>query len=201
MQFLRHAKKYSAALHGAFVKRPMLANSCTGFVTFAIGDIMSQYGIIKTERIDIMRSFRTGCLGVFMNGVMLHYWYRCLDRVFGSCMKTTQTVILKCVADQMVYAPFSIMAFFSYASVNKGGTTTEIKERFVEKSKESFVNTWVADCTVWPIINAVSFSLVPIHIRPTFVALAQVGWQTYMSHVGFKPVQMDAALQMTQTAL
>jgi hypothetical protein len=118
--------------------------------------------------------------------------------VFGSCMKTTKTVLLKCVADQMVYAPFSIMAFFSYASVNKGGSVSELKDRFIEKSKESFVNTWVADCTVWPIINAVSFSLVPIHIRPTFVGLAQVGWQTYLSHVGYREIARDESNELDE---
>ena len=186
MPFVTSIRKLPMVLHAAFAKRPMFANSCTGFVTFMTGDILSQSGYISSDRIDIMRSFRTGCLGVFMNGVTLHYWYRALDRMFGVSMKSKKNVIMKCVADQLVYAPFSIIAFFSYAAGNKGGSVSDIKTRFAEKFEESFIDTWIADCSVWPLINFISFSLIPIHIRPTFVGFAQIGWQTYMSYVGYR---------------
>ena len=192
--------------------KPMLANSATGFVTFTIGDVLSQSvtqnkvnGYVCTDRIDIMRSFRTGCLGVFMNGVTLHYWYRALDRMFGVSMKSKKNVIMKCVADQLVYAPFSIIAFFSYAAGNKGGSVSDIKTRFAEKFEESFLNTWGADCSVWPLINLVSFSLIPVHVRPTFIGFAQVGWQSYLSFVGYRdgpellPAQGDSLLAEDMT--
>lgn len=198
MFVIRQHRRMSGAVKNFYKTKPIFANSCTGFITFAIGDILSQSvtetkrkGYIMADNLDLLRACRTGCFGVFMNGVMLHYWYRCIDKAFGSSMKEIQTVVLKCVTDQIVYAPFSIVAFFSYAAINKGGSTSQVKERFVEKTKESFVNTWVADCSVWPVINAVSFSLVPIHVRPTFVGLAQVGWQTYLSHVGYREIIKD----------
>ena len=173
--------------------KPMLANSATGFVTFMVGDILSQsvtqnkrIGYISSDRIDIMRSMRTGCLGIVMNGVTLHYWYRALDGMFGMSMKSIKNVIFKCIADQLVYAPFSIIAFFSYAAVNKGGDMRDVTSRCAQKCDDAFVDTWGADCSVWPLINLVSYSMVPVHVRPTFIGLAQVGWQSYLSCVSFR---------------
>lgn len=169
-----------------FKKNPMLANSCTGFIIFTSGDICSQYIKNSEIKINYHRAFQTGTLGIFMNGIMLHYWYRSLDYVFGTSMNKYGGVILKVIMDQLVYAPFSIGVFFSVASIGKGGDMETIYERMKIKTKESFLDTWAADCMVWPLVNFLNFRFIPIQMRPTFVGFAQLMWQTYMSTVGYR---------------
>jgi hypothetical protein len=172
-----------------FSQNPILANSCTGLVIFTSGDLLSQYlknNYQFNEKINISRALQTGTLGIFMNGLMLHYWYRSLDYLFGTSMKHYSGVILKVILDQIVYAPFSIGVFFSVASINKGGDPEVICHRLKEKAQESFLDTWAADCMVWPLVNFFNFRFIPIYLRPTFVGFAQLMWQTYMSTVGYR---------------
>jgi protein Mpv17 len=170
-----------------FAKNPMLSNSCTGFLIFASGDVCSQYFKDNSiGKINFHRVLQTGSIGIFMNGIMLHYWYRSLDHLFGTSMKKYGGVILKVLMDQIVYAPFSIGIFFSMASVSQGGDVQTIMKRLQEKTNESFLETWATDCMLWPIVNFLNFRFVPIHLRPTFVGFAQLMWQTYMSTVGYR---------------
>lgn len=166
---------------------PIISNSISGFCIFCGGDVVSQFISTKNKKafkINIQRTIDTGILGIFMNGFCLHGWYRILELSFGASMKNRKVVILKCVADQICYAPFSICVFFSFVGVRAGGTVLEINERIYSKISTLFVSTWVADCTLWPIVNAVNFSLIPLNYRPTFVGIAQLTWMTYLAFVG-----------------
>ena len=140
--------------------------------------------------IDYWRAIKTGALGITLNGFALHLWFRTLDATFGAAM-TLRNVVFKCIADQLVYAPFSIIMFFSYASATKGGTVTEIVERSKEKINTSIYSTWLADCSVWPMVNFLNFRYIPIHFRPTFVCCVQLAWQVYMSGIGHSEVRQE----------
>lgn len=215
LQFFKLTNK----LHNIFLSKPMLANSLTGFIIFTSGDIISQYiqnnqlynynnnnnhlnkgnysnstFLEQILSIDITRSIKTGTLGIFMNGIMLHYWYRSLDLLFGNSMKRMSSVVLKVVLDQLVYAPFSIGVFFSVASYGKGGNLNSMYLNLKEKTEESFIDTWAADCMVWPLVNFLNFRYIPIYMRPTFVGFAQLMWQTYMSTVSYRECQKQKVL-------
>ena len=179
-----------------FEKHPLLANSCTGFFVFSTGDVISQVANPKVDKgVDYKRSLYTGALGIAMNGVCLHVWYRIIDRVFGAAMASKRTVILKCIADQLVYAPFSIGVFLSFASAKQGGSLADISQRTENKMSQSFVSTWMADCTLWPFANFVNFSFVPINYRPTFAGITQLIWQSYMSTVANSSIQSHKEIE------
>lgn len=179
-----------------FEKHPLLSNSCTGFLVFSVGDVISQVANPKTDkRVDYKRSIYTGALGIAMNGACLHVWYRILDRVFGSAMQTKRVVILKCIADQVIYAPFSIAVFFSFASAKQGGSVADVLQRTENKLSESFRSTWIADCTLWPFANFVNFSFIPINYRPTFCGITQLLWQSYMSTVANSSIQAHKEIE------
>lgn len=125
---------------------------------------------------------------------MLHYWYRSLDLLFGHSMKKMSTVVFKVILDQLIYAPFSIGVFFSVASYSKGGNLDSMYLNLKEKTEESFIDTWAADCMVWPLVNFVNFRFIPIYMRPTFVGFAQLMWQTYMSTVSYRECQKQIVL-------
>ena len=121
---LRNLAEIRRNVHALFQSHPKLANSCTGFLTFAAGDILSQLNLTSSnsgivyiildgsdldaeikffvlvkecasESLDISRSLTIGLLGIFMNGICLHYWYRILDRFIGSSMKSKIGVFMK----------------------------------------------------------------------------------------------------------
>lgn len=68
-----------------------------------------------------------------------------------------KSILAKCLADQMVYAPFSIICFVSYASVLNGGGIKQVLEETRRNLRERFVSTWLMDWKVWPAANLIMF--------------------------------------------
>lgn len=173
------------ALAQAFQTNPRLANAVTGGLTFALGDVIAQkLELVKTgssKKLDLWRSMQIGCLGVAMNGFFLHHWYHSLDRVLGSSMTCKIGVAGKVIADQFVFAPFAIAAFFGFNSARQASSVEETEELFASKMETSFVSTFLADCSLWPAANFVNFRYIPLAYRPSFTAAVQLVWQTYLS--------------------
>ncbi len=82
-----------------------------------------------------------------------------------------------------MYAPFSILAFFSVASFQESNSIQKFQSNIEKKVSTSFLKTLLADCALWPFVNFVNFRFIPISYRPSFVAMAQLLWQTYLSTV------------------
>lgn len=191
--------KFGSFITRSFKSSPQLTNSVTGLATFSTGDVLSQKLLHGDGDIDFGRAIKTGMLGVFMNGIVLHHWYNTLDRVFGKSMSSTKGVILKMAVDQMIYAPFSIAVFFGFASsltametisLDAGSVKQieilpgKVTELFIQKMETSFLPVILADCCVWPFVNYINFSYITKNYRPSFVGFAQLIWQTFVSSVG-----------------
>lgn len=152
-----------------------------------MGDILAQkieLGSSKKEvEYDLVRAAQVGVLGFVMNGFFIHHWYHSLDRVVGPSMTCKVGVWMKVAADQLIYAPFSIATFFYFTSFRESGDVGEANKEFMPKMKQSFVQTFVADCALWPLANFVNFRFVALTHRPAFTAVVQLMWQTYMSAI------------------
>eukprot|EP00937_MAST-01D_sp_MAST-1D-sp2_P008273 g8273.t1 len=155
----------------------------TGYVMFGAGDVVAQLARPHDE-LDYERSAKVGMLGIFLNGLALHVWYRVLDRAFGTKAADWGGVLKKCAADQAVYAPVACGSFLTWAAVIQGGGVERVHRAADNNLRQSFFKTWAADCMVWPFANVVGFRFVPINYRPTFIGFVQLGWQSYMSTVG-----------------
>lgn len=194
----------------SYQNHPKVTNGLTGFFTFASGDVIAQKFVLNPEKeIDFSRAFKTGILGVMMNGIVLHHWYNVLDRLFGSSMVDKRGVMLKMIADQLVFAPFAISIFFAFASTinteqietkrdtfNSSYVHASSKNYTVlkERKNNSFLKTYLTDCCMWPFVNCVSFRYIPKNYRPSFIAAAQLVWQSFMSAQGhaYEPQSKDS---------
>lgn len=47
--------------------------------------------------------------------------------------------------------------------------------------QEVYVTTYLADCAVWPVLQYVNFSYVPVQYQTLFVNIANLGWNTFLS--------------------
>lgn len=191
--FVLGTKKLSIIRHAVtsfYALNPRLANACTGCVTFTLGDILAQKIQVRTEKdaqsLDYWRSLQVGALGLVMNGIFLHHWYNTLDKIVGSSMTSKFGVAMKVAADQFIYAPFAILTFFGFTSVREAGSVSSAKEEFKNKVQGNFTTTFLADCTLWPLSNFVNFRYVNLAYRPSFTAVVQLLWQTYLSLASHK---------------
>lgn len=128
-----------------------------------------------------------GVLGFGMNGALLLRWYKFLDHFFGA-NSSKKAVVLKVIADQVVYAPVAIVAYFSFASLLQTERLHfhHCTKLLKDKVTSSFITTWIADSSAWPAVNFLNFRFVPIHYRPTVTGMASVAWQAYMSFVSYR---------------
>lgn len=181
---LQHLRAYGRAVKDVFDRYPKAASACTGFITFALGDILAQSSQLPSnQKMDQVQSAKVGGLGFVMNGVFLPNWYNFLDRSLGSSMKSKKGVLMKVIADQIVYAPFTIISYFAFFGFIHNKESDGRWESFAYKVKNDLPTTWLADCALWPIANAVNFRFVPLVFRPFFTAFVQLVWQTYLAYV------------------
>jgi hypothetical protein len=203
----------------SYQNHPKVTNGLTGFFTFASGDVIAQKFVLNPNKeIDFSRAFQTGILGVMMNGIVLHHWYNVLDRLFGSSMVDKGGVMLKMIADQLVFAPFAISIFFAFASTinaeqieikrdtfnsNSNDASLRNYTLFKEKMNNSFLKTYLTDCCMWPFVNCVNFRYIPKNYRPSFIGAAQLVWQTFMSSQGHahEPQLKDSNKLANETVL
>jgi protein Mpv17 len=186
----RHLHDVGHAAKFLFDNHPRIVSACTGLCTFALGDVFSQTirddhrGLSdKPKTVDYQQSARVGGLGFLMNGVFLPNWYNFLDRVLGNSMKSKTSMLMKVAADQFIYAPFTIASYFGFSSYIHNGDMKNRKDIFVDRVAHSLFPTWLVDCTIWPLANAVNFHFVPLIFRPIFTAVVQLVWQTYLAFV------------------
>jgi len=186
LQFYKGLTLVKENVNGLFQRSPRVANALTGFLTFSAGDLLVQRYELTTkniEKINYSRSLQLGALGVVMNGYFLVSWYRLLDKFIGHSMRCYSTVSFKVIADQVVFAPFSIAAFFGVSTIVRFNDSTERVNYFNYKMKDNFWSTFIADCSVWPVANVVNFKFITLVYRPAFTAIVQLLWQAYLSAV------------------
>jgi hypothetical protein len=146
-------------------------------------------------KINFEKAFCTGLLGSLMNGIVMNVWYKGLDNIFGTSMKSTRGIFMKIISDQIIFAPFAIIVFFMNSTAykiwrgnlfndninNNSYNNNNFIANLIYKLNKSFITAYKGDWTVWPIINLINFSLIPINYRPTFIACVQLGWQSWLS--------------------
>ena len=185
-----------------FQQSPLLSNGAAGFVSFALGDVLAQAVEARDDceagkrttllaQVDVKRAVLLGGLGVVVNGHILVKWFAWMDRAVGASMTSTRVLLTKTALDQIVFAPFGIVTFFSYTSAlcpYKAESATarsayeDWQQTFRHKMESKFLSTFAADCSVWPAINMLQFRLVPLVYRPAVNAGAALCWQAYLSH-------------------
>ncbi len=152
-----------------YTAHPQISNASTGFLTFSVGDIVAQKLKVNSDgNINFGRSLQLGMLGIAMNGFFLHRWFAILDTFIGN--KVKYAVAKKVLADQVIYAPFAILSFFGCATALKPAGPESKLVSFENKIKSDFIKTYVADCTIWPMANAINFRFVPLVYRASFTA-------------------------------
>lgn len=172
-----------------------VVNSTFGFAAFGGGDVLSQFGqrayhLVKEDgsvqemKLDVARSVRVGCLGILINGFGLAVWYKTLDRAFGSSRSSMVGVGLKCLADQIIFAPLACGAYLGWSHLwNPNLTVSQQVSNASQNIQAKLFQVWLADCELWPAANLIGFRFVPTVFRPTFMSFVQLCWQTYMSTI------------------
>ncbi|EFX03442.1 integral membrane protein mpv17 pmp22 family [Grosmannia clavigera kw1407] len=159
---------------------PVLTQSITTALLFATGDTTAQQVVERRglEGHDAARTARMALYGGTVFGPAATTWYRFLQkRVVLSTPRRTMLAQVAC--DQGLFAPVFISVFLSSMAVLEGSSPRENLDR-------NYHSALTANYAIWPAVQMINFSVVPLHHRVLFVNVVSIGWNSYLSYLNAK---------------
>ena len=193
-------REFGRHIFNFYEKYPLQLNCAVGATVYTAGDVICQVenarpssnGLSTTtakhwfEVVDWKRAADIGLLGAVENGFFMLAWYKTLNRFVGDSI-ATKTILVKCLLDQIFFATQQDLLFLGLCAY----LDSEKLPAAVEGVKKKFLTTWIADCSVWPLVNFIGFASVPWVMQPTYMASVQFFWQIYISSVASSPKAND----------
>jgi hypothetical protein len=105
-----------------------------------------------------------------------YFRYNFLSKKFGAGVGTG-IVLKKCICDQLFFATQQDGLFLGLCAFNDSNKLPQA----IDEVKRTFLTTWIADCSIWPVVNFFGFAFVPSKLQPTYMASIQFFWQVYLS--------------------
>jgi hypothetical protein len=171
----------------ALTKSPILTKSVTAGCIFAVSDYLAQRfeASSKTEkdkkvqlRLNFTRILTSAAVGLLYFGPAAHYWY---DMIFRFLPGTSLVSILqKAAMGQMFFGPSFTCIFFATSLLQSGNFSLG---NWVRKIRQDLPGAWLAGVGFWPLVDLVSFSLIPQQWIPLFVNMCSLVWTIYLSTV------------------
>jgi hypothetical protein len=163
-------------------KRPIYTKSVTACAIFALSDYLAQRLEGKNnQQIDVKRATAGALIGLLYFGPAAHYWYEGIFRLLpGTSLVST---LQKAVCGQLIFGPAFNCIFFAVGLLQAGNFTVS---RWLRKIQQDLPEAWLAGAGFWPLVDLISFSLVPKDYIPLFVNLCSLVWTIYLSKVANK---------------
>ena len=194
------AVKMSSSLVASFGKlyatllerRPILTKSLTAGGIFIISDYLAQRlpqrgGDNKNNKnnnrnqevvLDWGRMGAAGLVGLLYFGPAAHYWYEAIFRLLPGT--TLASTLQKAVLGQLIFGPSFTCIFFASGLMQSKKFT--IRNWWV-KIRQDLPGAWLAGVGYWPLVDFVSYSVIPIIWIPLFVNMCSLVWTVYLSLV------------------
>ncbi|KAG2206917.1 hypothetical protein INT46_009421 [Mucor plumbeus] len=152
-----------------------------------LGDIISQQAIEKKgfDNHDIGRSVRIMIYAAAINGPLVGSWFGFINNAVKIKNKWAATFV-RVGIDQAVFSPSILAIFMGGISILEGRTLSEIKMKFENSYFKGLMNAYC----YWPFVNIFTFSLIPIHYRPIVNSCFGIAWNSYLSHMNQKSLQL-----------
>ncbi|KAJ6151710.1 hypothetical protein N7470_006838 [Penicillium chermesinum] len=156
-------------------KSPILTASVTSAVLFGSGDVLAQQAVDRRglQKHDFARTGRMALYGGAVFGPLATGWFGVLQR-HVVLKGTTATTVARVAADQLFFAPAQLTLFLSSMAIMEGSDP-------VQKLKHSFVPTYKANLMVWPFVQGLNFTFVPLELRVLTVNVVSLGWNCFLS--------------------
>jgi protein Mpv17 len=173
---------YGSALESS----PVLTKSVTAGCIFALSDYLAQKFEAsssaadkeKKRRLNLTRIATSAAVGLFYFGPAAHVWYSWIFRILPGT--SLFSILQKAALGQMFFGPSFTCIFFATGLLQSG---TFSLGNWVRKIRQDLPGAWLAGASFWPLIDLVSFSLVPQKWIPLFVNMASLVWTIYLSTI------------------
>lgn len=134
----------------------------------------------------------------FMMAPLQFKWFGFLEKTFPLSKASAFVPAMKRVAfDQLIFAPFGLVCFYTAMTVAEGGGKRAIYNKF----RDMYVPTLKANYAVWPAVQIINFRLMPVQFQlvsslianyaspvqlltltlQPFVSTVGIAWTAYLS--------------------
>lgn len=111
-----------------------------------------------------------------MQGPGLRKWYGTLDSHCKASSRFGRTM-QKVFIDQIVFAPIFLACLISVIGYSQHQDVDKVKE----KLRDDFKDILVANYSVWPWVQIINFSIIPLNYQVLLTQTVAVFWNIYIS--------------------
>ncbi|KYM98561.1 Protein Mpv17, partial [Cyphomyrmex costatus] len=145
-------------------------------ILMGLGDQIAQNFIDNSKTIDFKRTIQFAGIGLFISGPTTTKWYMVLDKYLGS--KGYSVAIKKVACDQLFFAPTFIAVLLITIGICQGKDIKKLKIKLANEYSDILINNY----KLWPMVQLVNFSLVPLHYQTLVVQSVALLWNSYISY-------------------
>lgn len=131
--------------------------------------------ISNTSGLDIRRVYAAGILGAGFGGFVYPFCYAKLDSIFQGA--AFSVILKKSIVEICTVGVFVNSVSMASRGLAQGRKVKDVSSHVVSELPQVMMN----DCRVWLPYNLISFTFIPIAMRPASTMLMEAAWQTYIS--------------------
>jgi len=162
----------------AMAQYPTAVSSVQAGALMGAGDGVSQLWLEGRRTVgeyDVGRTLRFASLGLFLVGPTLRVWYGVLERRLGASGRLAP--FKKVAVDQLAFNPVFTSVFLTANGLSQGLQWPQLKDNI----KRDYVDIILAGWTVWPAVQIINFSFVPLRHQVLTVQTFALFWNTYLA--------------------
>ena len=165
--------------------RPILTKAVTACVIFGLSDWSAQQiegggsdADQDKKKKDWTRIITASLVGLLYFGPAAHAWYEKIFQILpGTSLIST---LQKAALGQLLFGPSFTCVFFATSLLQSG---TFSLGNWIQKIRQDLPGAWAAGLSFWPLVDLVSYSLIPAKWIPLFVNFCSFVWTIYLSMV------------------
>lgn len=164
-------------------ERPIVTNAVTAGLLGAAGDAICQFGVEgkSLKDFDQKRFLSMVTFSAFYSRIQFKV-FEMYPRIIPARIKKHRMGegIASSIMDNFGHSPFLYLpTFFLWTGAVEGSTVTES----LATLREQFPTIMQSLLCVWVPVNIFTFTVIPVNFRVTFVAFANLIWNTLLDHV------------------
>jgi len=132
-------------------------------------------------QLNLARTLTLAAVGFVYSGPVNHFWFAALEK----CVRLRHnigSVVVKLLCDQIMFVPVAISGYMVVRGVFEQKSQLQICTQLEEKLPIAAREAW----HFWPLVNLVSFSLVPVIYRVLFGNVCALFWNAKLSLISMQ---------------
>lgn len=170
-------------------RSPILTKSLTAGIIFGLSDWCAQLvergdsnekgeAAAKKTPLVFSRILTTFLVGLLFFGPAANIWYSTIFKILPST--SLIATLQKAALGQIIFGPIFTCVFFGAGMIQSG---TFSVGSWVAKIRSDLPAVWASGLGFWPVVDFISFKVVPVQWIPLFVNFCSFVWTIYLSLV------------------